>query len=96
MNFNLYSVQEMEHKKVLGIKDYHNNTDQESQQAHSAKHRKLLSELWKQKKIKLEAIDKTNTMKPLFRGHPQGTPQNVCYRKFIISNIKIKNLGYLA
>ena len=57
----------MEHKKV---KDYHNNTDQESQQAHSTKHRKLLSELWNQK-IKLEAIDETNTMKPLFRGHSQ-------------------------
>ena len=57
MNFNLYSVQEMEHKKVLVIKDYHNNTDQESRQAHSAKHRKLLSELWKQKN-KLEAMDK--------------------------------------
>ena len=61
----------MEHKKVLVIKDYHNNTDQESQQAHSAKHRKLLSELWKQKN-KLEAIYKTNTnIKPLFRGYPQ-------------------------
>ena len=69
MNFNLYSVQEMEHKKVLGIKDYHNNTDQKSQQAHSAKHRKLLSELWNQK-IKLEAIDETNTMKPLLGGPP--------------------------
>ena len=54
MNFNLYSVQEMEHKKVLVIKDYHNNTDQESQQAHSAKNRKLLSELWNQKKKNLK------------------------------------------
>ena len=45
VNFNLYSVQEMEHKKVLVIKGYHNNTDQESRQAHSAKHRMLLSEL---------------------------------------------------
>ena len=65
----MYSVQEMEHKKVLVIKDYHNNTDQESRQVHSAKHRKLLRELGNQK-IKLEVIDKTNTMKPLFRGHP--------------------------
>ena len=57
--------------KVLVIKDYHNNTDQKSQQAHSAKHRKLLSELWNKKNI-LEAIGKTNNiMKPLFRGHPQ-------------------------
>ena len=70
MNLNLYSVQEMEHKKVLVIKDYHSNTDQESRQAHGAKHRKLLSELCKQK-IKLEATDKTNTMKPLFRGRPR-------------------------
>ena len=60
----------MQCKIVLVIKDYHDNTDQESRQAHSAKHRKLLSELWNQKN-KLEAIDKTNTMKPLFRGHPQ-------------------------
>ena len=60
----------MEHKKVLVIKDYHNNNDQESRQAHRAKHRKLLSELWNQKN-KLEAIDKTSTIKPLFRGHPQ-------------------------
>ena len=58
MNFNLYSVQEMEYKKVLVIKDIHNNTDQESQQAHGAKHKKLLRELWKPKKIKLEAINK--------------------------------------
>ena len=35
----------MEHKKVLVIKDHHNNTDQESRQDHSAKHKKLLSEL---------------------------------------------------
>ena len=60
----------MEHKKVLVIKDIHNNADQESQQAHSAKHRKLLSELWNQKN-KLQAIDKTNTIKPLFIGHPR-------------------------
>ena len=60
----------MQHKKVLVIKDYHNNTDQESRQAHSAKHRKFLSELWNQKNI-LEAIDKTNTMKLLFGGHPK-------------------------
>ena len=41
------------------MKDYHNNTDQESQQAHSAKHRKLLIK-WavKTKQNKLEAIDK--------------------------------------
>ena len=41
----------MEYKKVLDIKDIHNKyTNQESQQAHSAKHKKLLSELnWKQK-----------------------------------------------
>ena len=46
----VYSVQEMELiKSVLGIKDYYNNTDQESRQAHSAKRRKLLSELWKKK-----------------------------------------------
>ena len=45
VNFNLYSVQEMDHKKVLVIKDYHNIIDQESRQAYSAKHRKLLSEL---------------------------------------------------
>ena len=45
VNFNLYSVQEMEHKKVLVLKDHHNNSDQESRQAHSEKHRKLLSEL---------------------------------------------------
>ena len=44
----------MEYKKVLAIKDIHNNTDQESQQAHSAKHKKLLSELWKQKKLNLK------------------------------------------
>ena len=60
----------MEHKKVLVLKDYHKNPDQESRQAHSTKHRKLLSELWNQK-IKLEPIDKTNTIKPLFMGHPQ-------------------------
>ena len=35
----------MEYKKDLVIKDYHNNTDQENRQAHSAKHKKLLSEL---------------------------------------------------
>ena len=71
MNFNLYGVQEMEYiKKVLVIKDYHNNTDQESWQAHNSMHRKLLSELWNQK-IKLEPIDETNTVKPLFRGHSQ-------------------------
>ena len=45
VNFNLYSVQEMEHKKVLVLKAHHNNPDQESRQAHSAKHRALLSEL---------------------------------------------------
>ena len=44
----------MGHKKVLVIKDYHSNTDQESRQAHSAKHRKLLSELTNQND-KLEA-----------------------------------------
>ena len=60
----------MKHKKVLVIKDIHNNADQESQEVHSAMQRKLLSELWN-KKNKLEAIDKTNTIKPLFRGHPQ-------------------------
>ena len=38
--------------------DIHNNTDQESQQAHGAKQKKLWSELWKQTKIKLEAINK--------------------------------------
>ena len=43
VNFNLYSVQEMEHKKALVIRGYHNNTDQESRQAYSTKHRKLLS-----------------------------------------------------
>ena len=36
----------MEYKKVLVIKDIHNKyTDQESRQAHSAKHKKLLREL---------------------------------------------------
>ena len=44
----------MECKKVLVIKDIHNNTDQESQQAHSAKHRKLLGELWNKKKLTLK------------------------------------------
>ena len=44
----------MEYKKVLVIKDIHNNTDQESQQAHGAKHKKLLNELWKQKKLNLK------------------------------------------
>ena len=68
----MYSVQEIEHKKVLVLKDHHNNPDQESRQAHSTKHRKLLSELWNNNNKKnLEAIDKTNTIKPLFRGHPQ-------------------------
>ena len=74
MNFNLYSVQEMEHKKVLVIKDYHNNTDQESQQAHSAKHRKLLSELWNQKNI-LEAIDKNKYNETSIQGTPSGAKQ---------------------
>ena len=54
MNFNLYSVQEMDYKKVLVIKDYHNIIDQESRQAYSAKHRKLLSELWNKKNIYLK------------------------------------------
>ena len=54
VNLNLFSVQEMEYKKVLVIKDIHNNTDQESQQAQSAKRKKLLNKT----KIKLEPINK--------------------------------------
>ena len=35
------------------------------------KAQKVIKRALKPKKKKLEAIDKTNTMKPLFRGHPQ-------------------------
>ena len=66
----------MEYKNVLVIKDIHNNTDQESQQAHSAKHKKLLSELWKQKKIKLEAINKPIQWN-LYSGDTLGTKASV-------------------
>ena len=60
--------------KVLVIKDIHNNTDQERQQAHSAKHRKLLSELWKQKN-KLEAMDKQIHYETSIQGTPSGKNQ---------------------
>ena len=65
----------MEHKKVLVNKDYHDNTNQESPQAHGEKHRKLLSELWNQK-YKLEAIDK-QTQSNLYSGGTLGTEASV-------------------
>ena len=66
----------MEYWKVLVIKDIHNNTDQESRQAHSAKHKNLLSEFWKQKRIKLEVINKPIQWN-LYSGDTLGTKASV-------------------
>ena len=62
----------MEYKKVLVIKDIHNNTDQESQQAQSAKRKKLLNKT----KIKLEPINKP-TQWNLYSGDTLGTKASV-------------------